>query len=432
MIPTEQQQPFLCERGSLSHGAVTAGRREYFPALDGLRAAAVMLVLLAHGSVRLWPEGMHYRGGTVGVQIFFVLSGFLITTLLLKERLGTGRISLGSFWARRALRIWPLYFAVLSLYAFVLPNLDERLFYWVYVSEGSPGYDAYRASLPPFFFFLQNYLVEAEDIRLGLGITWSLAIEEHFYLFWPLLVIALKPRHLPLAAASLLAASFALRALTLAGHLPAPNPVGWMTHTNLDGIALGSLVACLYALRRERVLAASRRTLLLGCIALAALGASFALGWPAVNLGLDPPLYALYSPTLVAVGTGALLVLAVGRQARSSATLRQLQSRGLTSRKKLRAARAAARGPLGRLLSSGPVVHVGRVSYGIYLLHPLVLGLTASSVQVATAAEPGAGPFAASLLWTAIFFAATVGLASLSYRYYEGPLLRLKGRFQKV
>lgn len=263
-------------------------KKEYFPALDGLRAVAVLVVLLAHGSTRLWPTELQYRGGWLGVQIFFVLSGFLITSLLLKERLKTGRISLPSFWTRRALRIWPLYYVVLLSYAFVLPHFHKSLFAGMYVSVGAPGWEEYRASLWPFFIFLQNYFAHVADVRLGLGIFWSLAIEEHFYLFWPLLVAFLKPKHLGLAAAGILVASFTLRTFAIFGFLPVWNGVERMTHTDLDAIALGSLVACMYILRREWVLRVARYQRLIALASVATLGIIFASGW--ANMPFAPNL----------------------------------------------------------------------------------------------------------------------------------------------
>jgi peptidoglycan/LPS O-acetylase OafA/YrhL len=112
--------------------------RRRFLALDGLRGVAVLLVVLAHGTQvhgsqeRLLPETLKFNGGWIGVVVFFVLSGFLITHLLLEERTRTGGISLSKFYLRRALRIWPLYFAVLGVYVFVLPLFDSGNFGSIY------------------------------------------------------------------------------------------------------------------------------------------------------------------------------------------------------------------------------------------------------------------------------------------------------------
>ena len=404
--------------------------KEYFPALDGLRGVAVLIVMLAHGSVRLFPGDLTYRGGWLGVEVFFVLSGFLITSLLLKEKLMSGRVSLTSFWTRRALRIWPLYYAVLLLYVFVLPQLDSSMFARVYVAEGEPGWGAYRDSLWSFFVFLQNYVTGPSEVRLGLGIFWSLAIEEHFYLFWPLLVTFLKPRFIGPAAVAVLVASFGCRTLALYGVLPSVDGLGHMTHENLDAIALGSLVACVYALRRAWIVAAARHSYALLVPAVIVLVLLFADGWKGSPVSLSPPLFGLYRPTLVALAVGALIVAAVGRQVRFA----EAAAKAGGSRR--RAERKRAPRPLGRFMESRPMVHIGRVSFGLYLLHPIILGATTALARNTT------GPWGqidsvpallgARILWTTVFLGGTLGLASLSYRYYEGPMLRLKKRFEKV
>lgn len=409
--------------------------KEYFPALDGLRGVAVLIVMLAHGSVRLFPGYLTYRGGWLGVEIFFVLSGFLITGLLLKERLKSGRISLTSFWTRRTLRIWPLYYAVLLLYVFVLPQFDSSLFARVYVSEGEPGWEQYRSALWSFFVFLQNYVAVTSEAHLVLGIFWSLAIEEHFYLFWPLLVTFLKPRYIGPAAVGVLVVSFGCRALAMFGVLPSFDGLGHMTHENLDAIALGSLVACVYAMRREWVVSASRYSYVLLGPALVVIAGLFADGWNGMPVSLSPPLFGLYKPTLVAFAVGALIVVLVGRQIQATATDDGV-GEDRKSRRRATAARKRVSRPLGRLLESRLMVHIGRVSFGLYLLHPIILGATTALARNTTGPwghiESFPALLGARILWTTVFLGGTLGLASLSYRYYEGPMLRLKKRFERV
>src|SRR5580658_5807511 len=154
----------------------------YVPALDGVRGVAVVAVLLYHGGVS-WAQG-----GFLGVEAFFVLSGFLITSLLLAEWAGSGRISLRHFWARRARRLLPALFVVVvvcAIYELVVGSsravpdfgadvLATALYVanWHQIWTGS-GYFAQTGLVSP----LQH--------------TWSLAIEEQFYLIWPLVLLAL-------------------------------------------------------------------------------------------------------------------------------------------------------------------------------------------------------------------------------------------------
>jgi peptidoglycan/LPS O-acetylase OafA/YrhL len=257
-------------KGNLSQGNIAlaelrpgkpAGRdhSERFAALDGLRGVAWLLVLLAHGSeYYLFPDVFVSYGGWLGVVVFFVLSGFLITYLLLEEWARTGRISLANFYARRTLRIWPLYFAVLGAYAFVFPFFDQDTCSSIVVSTNDPSFAYYQHSLLAYPFFLQNYLVDQWDVPLGLRIFWSLVVEEHFYLFWPLLLVVLRGRWLVPILVGIATTTFFLRALTLLGVLGEPQSVDGMTHTTLDSLAAGCLIACLYHSRPEVLKALSR------------------------------------------------------------------------------------------------------------------------------------------------------------------------------
>ncbi len=147
----------------------------YNPALDGLRAVAVALVVPAHCRV---PG--YLTGGYVGVELFFVLSGYLITTILLDERAATGRISLRHFYWRRALRLYPALLLMLAAYLLLAPML------W---PEGEHGRDALLVGL-----YLSDYSYTFWKMPEYLGHTWSLAAEEHFYLLWPLVLTLLLRR----------------------------------------------------------------------------------------------------------------------------------------------------------------------------------------------------------------------------------------------
>ena len=163
------------DRSPAATPALDAAKLGYQPSLDGVRALAVGVVMGTHTDLPGFK-----RGGGFGVDVFFVLSGFLITTLLLEERAETGRISLGSFYVRRALRLFPALLAVLAAvafyaYAFADPQLRDDL-----LAEA-----AYAITYTTNFGWLHG-LNDA-----WLGHTWSLALEEQFYLLWPptLLVI---------------------------------------------------------------------------------------------------------------------------------------------------------------------------------------------------------------------------------------------------
>lgn len=173
------------------------GERIYFPELDGLRFIAFLMVFLFHGGL---PVGMvataigrtaaraFRENGGYGVQLFFILSGYLITTLLLREEARFGRVALRAFWIRRILRIWPLYYLLIFIGFVVLPGLDGQL--------GTTGQKALvQTHLLPFLGFLGNWsmaLVRAAPDWLS--VLWSVCVEEQFYLVVPLFIALVSRR----------------------------------------------------------------------------------------------------------------------------------------------------------------------------------------------------------------------------------------------
>src|SRR5215217_4061345 len=168
----------LVDRNMLAAETAAPFRLGYRPALDGLRGIAILAVLAFH-THHIFGSSI-LNGGNAGVDIFFVLSGFLITALLLEEWQTSGEISLRGFYWRRVLRLVPALLVVLvSLY----------LFADVFLPIGEAG--ATRRSIPVAFLYASDVGLAFFQLRLGsLQHTWSLAMEEHFYLAWPLFLIA--------------------------------------------------------------------------------------------------------------------------------------------------------------------------------------------------------------------------------------------------
>ncbi|QDU24150.1 acyltransferase family protein [Urbifossiella limnaea] len=206
--------------------------RGRIPALDGLRAVAVLLVCLAHAHrttdfPSLGP--LHRLGsiGSVGVDIFFVLSGFLITTLLLREHEQTGRTSLGGFYLRRSFRILPAYVcfmafvAALSWYGFAKPSA------WDWAAAVT---------------YTMNFVPRP---AWELGHLWSLSVEEHFYLIWPVTFLVVPRRALPGVLAGTLALGPLARLAVLIWWPAEARMTDLWTFTRLDSIAAGCLVAVL-------------------------------------------------------------------------------------------------------------------------------------------------------------------------------------------
>ncbi|WP_088319340.1 acyltransferase [Kineosporia sp. R_H_3] len=329
-------------------------------ALDGLRAVAVMLVFLKHLQL---PA---FRGGWVGVDIFFVLSGFLITSMLLGEHERTGRIDLKSFWVRRLARLYPALIAMVVLGLAVAP---ERF-------AGHPGV-AWSAVIA--LTYTQDLTRFWTPYAGGFDHTWSLAVEEQFYLLWPLAVLLCRGRR---AAIGVLAAGVAVAgagSLYLYGGFvpPARNVAYFFLHTRGWEIVVGCLLAV--------VLSKVRMPALLGSALLwLALPAT-----AAVVLLCGRPT----TPLWVAVGVAVALSVVV---------VASLVS--------------APRATVGRVLSLAPLVWLGRVSYGVYLYHWVLIRLVYRHLT------PYDGLPYATALKQGTVVAITLAVAGLSYHLLERPI----------
>jgi peptidoglycan/LPS O-acetylase OafA/YrhL len=373
--------------------------------LDGLRGLAVSAVIVCHvnhayggpftvGRVN-GPLAAVFGWAWVGVDLFFVLSGFLITGILFDTKGGDGYFR--KFYARRALRIMPLYYGFLLLALVVLPQLPVALCERLRVD----GSDAAALALYAYnirLVFTEHFLVHHH--------FWSLAVEEHFYLGWPLVVWVLRRRPLLWLCLAGVAASVALRvAVLLSGAWP---PAAFfLTPCRLDGLLAGSFVAL--AWRDEADRARLRRwagPLLLGscCLLL-----GLAIGQGHFIPDLDPrraPVAGVDSGWVLTVGLPALAVL--------FASLVVL------------ALGAPAGGRLRRVLENPGLCAVGKYSYGIYVFHGLVL---LAVVQLAPSLA-GAPAFVARPVAVLAVLGVSFLVAWLSYHLVEKHFLGLKRFFE--
>jgi peptidoglycan/LPS O-acetylase OafA/YrhL len=287
----------------------------YIPELQGLRGLAVLAVIFYHCTPRLQNTWIYSVSlwGWAGVNLFFVLSGFLITSILLESREKPHYFR--NFYMRRVLRIWPVY--VLSL---VVVYLNAPRFI-------GPGvWDAIRtAPWWAYIFFLQNLF--HLSLPPALGPTWSLAIEEQYYFLWaPFVRLLRRPRWLLAVLLCAIAAS------PIVGSLHFKWVTETHTITHLDGIAMGSVLAL-----GLHVLPLSRRVWL----------------W----LGFGGIVAGTASTFTIAAGTSALnLAIAV---AFGGVVLASIASTG-------------GRNPLNAILRRGPLAFYGRISYGLYMTHIMV------------------------------------------------------------
>ncbi|WP_433926459.1 acyltransferase family protein [Sorangium cellulosum] len=325
--------------------------------LDGLRAVSVTMVVIAH-LARHTGVFARFDLGNLGVRVFFVLSGFLITTLLAREHAATGRISLSAFYLRRTLRIFP------PFYALVLAVAAARAAGVVAL----PWSDVAHAAT-----YTMNY--NTADRGWILGHTWSLAVEEQFYLLWPAaLALAGFRRGLAVAALAMLAAPL-VRVSTYLAFPAARAGIGETFPTVADALAVG----CALALARDALwrLPLYRRFL----------GSPAFIAVPLVALmahaGGKHPLFSFFVGTSLVNAAVALVVDRVVR---------------------------FPDGPIGRFLDRRPVARVGVASYSIYLWQQPFLDARSNAWWTA---------FPQNLI--------LVGLcAAASYHLIERPLLRLR------
>jgi len=246
-------------------GAATppVASRQHLPGLDGLRGVAILAVMCHHLMMPNYPVGIpaglagvviksFYRVfdiGWWGVDLFFVLSGFLITGILLEAK-GSAHY-FGNFYARRILRIFPLYYGLLALLFLALPWLVANPATGAWTQRCAGDFVAISRANAPLQKWLWFY---GSNIRMALASSgwafpslnhfWSLAVEEHFYLVWPVLIFCCSTRTLARVCLAVAAASLLCRAAFLAGGLP-PAYIYVLSPCRFDGLALGGFVAAL-------------------------------------------------------------------------------------------------------------------------------------------------------------------------------------------
>jgi peptidoglycan/LPS O-acetylase OafA/YrhL len=327
-------------------------KKRRLPALDGVRAVSVLIVIIYHFGLQSVP-------GDLGVAAFFVLSGFLITWLLLKEEGETGRISLRNFYRRRVLRIFPAFY-VFFFASFCVDYVRGQ--HW----NGT-------MFLSGMFYFMNYYNASHGHPASAIAHAWSLAIEEQFYLMWPLLFLVTKNRKALLIAAICAVATW--RTLLYAFWGAPPAYVYNAFDTRFDNLAVGCLLAVL--LQDERVIkAASVRRWWVPLVPMSLL---------IISRSFTPSIYHYtigYTVDAVLIAVWIVQVM-------------QLQVSGLWS-----------------WLEHPVTRYIGAISYPMYLYHIWAIGLAERSPVMK--------------LPLAITF--TIIAASMSYHFIEKPFLKLKGR----
>jgi peptidoglycan/LPS O-acetylase OafA/YrhL len=363
-------------------------RKTHIRPLDGVRGLAVLMVMLFHFSRELNQDDFSQRllfkllafGGS-GVDLFFVLSGFLITGILVDSR--EHHRYFISFYARRVLRIFPIYYATLILLFWIGPAL------W----PAAAGELPLMSKLPIFAFYLQNWLIDPQVPQQGFVYHfWSLAVEEQFYIFWPLLVWLVPPRRLLAVIVGGCLAVLGLRIGLVLSGLDA-EVLYRNTFTRLDPLLMGAACSLFIRSARWKVFWA-RHT-----------------GWM-----VWAPAFAFVALTLIdrqwVSGTSFVhqeshLLVGLPYSAFILAIVLTLDTRSLTQ----------------CWLSWGPLVRLGRYSYGAYVFH---IPVYASCKLVA--AQYGLG--LPGLVYLVLAMAITIAVSAFSFEQFERRFLALKDYFQ--
>ncbi len=345
----------------------------HFSSLDGLRALSVFAVIWHHAATEAFADTRWTNAGSEGVTLFFAISGFLITTLLLRERERFGAIDLRAFYVRRSLRILPLYYAVLLLYLLAVLLFERQ----------SEAGQQFVSNLPAFLTFTSNWFVSMGD-RTIFYIAWSVAAEEQFYLLWPALLVQLgSSRRALWALGFVIGVLLVLEAIVIAMKWPVTDPLPWFVYKIPVAIMLGAAGSLLLHSRR-----------------------GFEL--------LHPLISGYWTPVIYVVLLSQCFGRPVPRFIIHLLCLLIVLSTCVSQRHVLH-----------RLLNWPALVYVGSISYGIYLLH-----LLAGKAAIMALGKLGV----ATDDWAVVFVATAVAgivAAALSYRFFESRFLALKTRFER-
>lgn len=297
------------------------------PELDTIRFLSILLVVLHH---QFFTSNAFFKWftdhGWIGVDIFFGMSGFLITTILLKELEKTGSIELGNFWFRRMLRLWPSWLVTLILSYLMVFALSSH--------SGEVRY-ALQAKWWHYFLHFGNYsYVLYDKIHTLYSHYWSLAVEEHFYILWPLLLVGLRKRkHLLLAVWAIIILSVGVRFYHITNG--ASNKLlSFSTHTRMDELLLGCVLAFYFP--KLPALTALKEIVLTSLMFLL-----YGIGLYVCKENVGSPWFYSLTYSVVGIATCLLIIIAM----------------------------KGGRFGLRRLLATRLTARLGVLSYGVYLIH---------------------------------------------------------------
>ncbi|MBL7890343.1 MAG: acyltransferase [Bacteroidia bacterium] len=373
----------------------------YFPGLNGLRFIAVFIVILDHLELMksyfnlktLWSNEFSSHVGKFGVTIFFVLSGFLISYLLFLEKKQFHSISIKDFYVRRALRIWPLYFILILLGFFVLPNLD---FFSIPVNEPVSVNFSQKFSL--YLFFAANVGFVFYQVVPFAGVLWSVAVEEQFYLFWPHLIKHSKRilfvLFISLIVYMLLKISF-INNYYSADKVLMNKLVKLIERTRFSSMIIGGIGAWVLFYNKKKILAF------------------------------------VYRPTVQIISLFALLILFFVYNTHNIPYFNLIKNEFISLLVAVLILNISSNTKTLINLEFKVLDFLGKISYGMYVYHSIIAVICVKFFIYVLPGRDDIGLFwSLCLIISVLVF--TVAVSYLSYYYFEFKILKFKNRFSHV
>lgn len=376
----------------------------FFPNLEGLRFFAFFVVFINHatGSLGYFNSSASYSfirsnylwSGDLGVSFFFVLSGFLITYLLLKEKELSGKINIKNFYLRRALRIWPLYFLIVAMCLVVFPMFEPILPKWFPISVTTDELNKwFYLTFTGNFDYLYNGIT-----NVLIGILWSVSVEEQFYLFWPLIVAFIPNKYLLKTFIVIILASVAFRFFYSQGNAMLNK---YHSLSSLSDLATGGVIA--YLAFQKTTIEWIEKT---PKYAIALLYLLLLIMIPMRLYTWKFGVYYSHASSIMPLVYSTLFALIILEQNYAKHSLFKIKN--------------------WKLISS-----FGKFTYGMYCYHMIVFFVVLFLFYLMGINIQQMSKYTFIILLLISFFS-TILVSELSYQYYESIFLRLKDKFSLI